>query len=239
MSAPRRDRRFARRRRVAALLVLGVALFAGYHFWLRDSSLFAIDEVTVEGATTAEDQIEQSLVAASASMTTLHVDDAKLAEAVAGIPTVASIKADASIPSKLTVTVTERLPVAVVKVSGEPTAVAADGLLLPGISVSGQRLPTLDVGEVEGGRVDDEGAAQAAIVGAAPDELRERVEAIAWDPERGGVVVALEGAPELRFGDGSEADEKWQAAATVLLDPELGSPAYVDVSVPERTVSGG
>ncbi len=70
------------------------------------------------------------------------------------------------------------------------------------------------------------------------EELRERIEAAEWDPERGGVVISLEGAPELRFGDGSHSEEKWEAVVAVLARIE-GAPAYVDVSVPERAVSGG
>jgi hypothetical protein len=53
------------------------------------------------------------------------------------------------------------------------------------------------------------------------------------------VVVDLDDAPELRFGAGEQASDKWQAVVTVLVDPELGSPGYVDVSVPTRPVAGG
>ena len=53
------------------------------------------------------------------------------------------------------------------------------------------------------------------------------------------MVVDLDGAPELRFGDGSRAADKWTAAVAVLSSPERGSPSYLDVSVPERPVSGG
>ena len=41
-------------------------------------------------------------------MTTLDLDAAKLASAVSGFPTVASVSADASFPHGLTVHVTER-----------------------------------------------------------------------------------------------------------------------------------
>jgi hypothetical protein len=53
------------------------------------------------------------------------------------------------------------------------------------------------------------------------------------------VVIELEGAPEIRFGDGADAERKWRAAAAVLAGPPIGSPEYLDVSVPERAVSGG
>ena len=235
----RPQRRYARRRLIAVCALVLLALFAGYALWLRDSSLVAVNEVEVKGLTANESEVTASLEGAGKQMTTLHIDDAALRDAVSGFATVASIRADATLPHKLTVTVTERLPVAVVKIAGEPTAVSGDGLVLSGVSVHGQRLPALEVTEVKGGQLDDEGTAQAEIVGAAPQDLREQIDGIGWDLDRGGVVVALAGAPEIRFGDGSEAEAKWRAVAAVLLDPEREGSAYVDVSVPERTVTGG
>lgn len=226
------------RRRALALAAVALVLVAGYYLWLRDSSLFAVDEVEVEGATHNREQVTEALERAAGEMTTLHIDDEALREAVAGFPTIATIKADADLPGTLRVTVTERLPVARVTDGGEELAVSADGLVLPGVEVDPRAQPPIEAG-VEAGRVDDEGADQAAIAGAAPAELRERIDSIAFDPERGGVVVSLEGAPELRFGDGSDPSEKWDAVVSVLSNPELGSPAYLDASVPERPVTGG
>lgn len=226
------------RRRAIALAIAVAVLIAGYYLWLRDSSLVAVDEVEVEGATANHDQVTAALEGVATEMTTLHVDDEKLREAVSGFPTIASIKADASLPDKLTITVTERLPVARVEADGERLAVSADGYLLPGVEVDAEALPPLEAG-VEDGFVDEAGRDQAAIAGAAPAELRERIDSLRFDPELGGVVVELEGAPELRLGDGSEAEAKWEAVVAVLANPQLGSPAYLDASVPERPVTGG
>lgn len=226
------------RRRAAALVAVAIVLVAGYYLWLRDSSLFAVDEVKVEGATVNGDEVAAALEDVAGEMTTLHIDDEKLREAVSRFPTIASIEADASLPSSLTITVTERLPVARVNDGGEDLAVSADGFVLRGVEVDRQALPPIEA-TVEGVRVDPEGAEEAAIAGGAPAELRERIVELAFDPERGGVVVEIENAPELRFGDGSEAGEKWDAVVSVLSNPELGSPAYLDASVPERPVTGG
>lgn len=228
------------RRRALALALLALVLVAGYYLWLRDSSLFAVSDVTVEGASANADQIEAALERAADGMSTLNVDEQKLAQAVSGFPTVASIRADAGPPHSLTVIVSERLPVAEARLGGERLAVSADGFVLPGVEVEGAKLPELDEDAgAKAGVLNEEGAAQAAALGGAPAELRERIEGVAWDPERGGVVIAIEGAPELRFGDGARAEQKWRAAVAVLADRELGSPAYLDVSVPERPVTGG
>ncbi|MDP9228924.1 MAG: FtsQ-type POTRA domain-containing protein [Actinomycetota bacterium] len=225
------------RRRLLALAVLTLVLVLGYTLWLRDSSLFAVDEVKVEGATTNQEQITAALEQTLDGMTTLHIRDDELRDAVAGFPTVASIRADASLMHSVTITITERLPVATVDAGGEQLVVSAEGYVLTGISAEGA-LPPIEAA-VEGARLDPDGASQAAIVGAAPAELRERINSGSWDPERGGVVIDLEGAPELRFGDADRAETKWRALVTVLSDEKLGAPAYVDVSVPERPVAAG
>ncbi|MGZ5330932.1 MAG: cell division protein FtsQ/DivIB [Solirubrobacterales bacterium] len=226
------------RRRAVALAALALVAVLAYMLWLRDSSLVAVDEVKVEGVTANREEVTAALDAAGREMTTLHVDESALRDAVSGFPTVAAISADAGFPSTLTVKVTERLPVGVVREGGEEVAVSSDGLLLTGLDVSELELPQLDA-RVDDGRLDSDGLQQAEVLGAAPAELRERIEASAYDLERGGVVLELDGAPELWFGDGGDAEDKWKAAVTVLADSELGSPAYVDVSVPSRVVTGG
>ena len=228
------------RRRAAIGGLVALVLIAGYFLWFRNSSLVAVDEVKVEGATSSQEEIAAALAEAADGMSTLNVDEQELARSVSGFPTVASIRVDAGFPSSLTVHVTERLPVAEAELGGERVAVSADGTPLPGVEVRGAKLPQLDEdATAEDGSLSQLGAAQAAALGGAPSELGGRIEAAAWDPERGGVVIELEGAPELRFGGGEDAERKWRAVAAVLADPDLGTPAYLDVSVPERPVTGG
>jgi cell division protein FtsQ len=225
-----------RRRLVGAALIV-LALVAIYTFWLRDSSLFAVEQVEVKGVTANKQEVTAALDRAAEDMTTLHVRDDELRRAVERFPTVASISADASLFHRLEISVTERLPVAEAKINGSAVAVSSDGYVLAGLPFKSGELPPIDAEADSAGRLDDHGTAQAAIVGATPKALRDRVERATWDEEAGGVVVELSGAPELRFGDGDRAEEKWQAVAAVLADPDSAGASYVDVSVPERPVS--
>jgi cell division protein FtsQ len=227
-----------RRRLVAAAIVL-IALYAGYMLWFRNLSWFAIDDVTVQGATTNEREIKAAVERAAQDMTTLHLNDGQLRDAVARFPTVAAVGATTSFPHGLQVRIVERLPVALARVGGRQLAVSADGYLLAGASFDPKDLPRIEGAGAHGARLTTDAAAQAAILGAAPRPLRSRLSSSSWDEAHGGVVVQLEGAPELRFGDGSRAAEKWAAAAAVLSSPQRGSPSYLDVSVPERPVAGG
>jgi cell division protein FtsQ len=227
-----------RRRLIAGAIVL-IALYGAYMLWFRDLPWFAIDEVTVSGATTNEREIKLAVEQVAQDMTTLHLKDDELRDAVAQFPTVATVAADTGFPHALRVTVTERLPVAFIKVGPRRTAVSADGYLLLGASFDPKPLPRLEGVVAQRGRLSGDAAAQAAILGATPQPLRERVTSSTWDEGQGGVVVSLDNGPDLRFGDGSRARDKWTAAVAVLSSPEHGSPAYLDVSVPDRPVSGG
>jgi cell division protein FtsQ len=207
--------------------------------WFRDISWFAVNEVTVDGATTNEGQIRSALEQVSGDMTTLHLKDDQLREAVARFPTVASVSAGTSFPHTLHVTITERLPVAYVHLHGQDTAVSADGYLLSGLDFDADAMPRIDGAGASGARLNGDAAAQASILGATPEQLRELITSSNWNEDDGGVVVELENGPEVRFGDGSRAADKWAAAVAVLSGSERGSPSYLDVSVPDRPVSGG
>jgi cell division protein FtsQ len=207
--------------------------------WFRNLSWFAIDEVTVTGATTSQAQIQNAVEQAAEDMTTLHLKDDQLRTAVAQFPTVAAMKAETSVPHELHVTVRERLPVAVADIGGRRVAISADGYLLAGLSFDSKELPAVEDAVASGPHLDEHSTAQAAILGATPEPLRGTVKSSGWDEETGGVVVDLDGGPELRFGDGSLAEDKWKAVVAVLSSEERGSPSYLDVSVPDRPVSGG
>ena len=231
---------FVWRRRLLVGGVLAVILACAYMFWFRDSSLVAVDEVKVDGVTANAEEITAALERVGLEQTTLHVDDGELADAVSRFPTVASIRADASIPDKLTIYVKERPPVAAAKVEGNRVAVSSEGFILLGVEAEPD-LPTLDVttppeeGTVQ---LDEQATAQAEILGAAPEALQKFLVGSSWQEDRDGVVVELEGAPELRFGPADDAEDKWKTAAAVLASPEVNAPNYVDVSVPGRVTSG-
>ncbi len=227
-----------RRRAVGVALIL-LALFAGYMLWFRNSSLFSVDQIEVKGVTANRSQIAAALATAARDMTTLHVRADQLQHAVAPFPTVATVGAHATLFHKLEITVTERLPVAKAKIEGETVPISADGYVLRGLDFDRSALPSIDAGPPgPGARLDEDGAAQAAIVGAVPGPLRDRLRGASWDESLGGVVVDLRGAPELRFGGGGAAEAKWRAVSALLAQPGGVSVAYIDVSVPSRPVTG-
>jgi len=78
---------------------------------------------------------------------------------------------------------------------------------------------------------------QARVLGAAPATLRPYIESSYYGDS--GVDVNLRSGVELRFGDASQADAKWKAAAAVLADPSITALDYVDLHAPRRPSTGG
>ena len=239
MGARRAGSRRVWLRRVLVTGALGSALAAGYMLWLRDSSLVAVREVSVVGVGSAErDDVVAALEQAARGMTTLHVREDELREVASRYPTVRTVSADVSFPNGLTIEVTERKPVALVDREGKDLPVAGDGTVLPGAATAGLDLPALEAqAERSATRLVDDALEQARVLGAAPGPMRPLVEQTTEDDQ--GVGVVLTDGITLLFGDASQADAKWAAAAGVLADGELGGLSYIDLRAPDRPAVGG
>lgn len=222
------------------LAVVAGALAIAYFAWFRHSSFVAVQDVKVEGVSSADrDRVTAALTEAAKGMTTLDVDAGRLASAVSGVPTVASVTADASFPHGLTVHVTERRPALVAGDGQRKAAVAADGSILSGVDVGGLNLPALRVDDLpDSGRLDGSALEEARTVAEAPSPLRPLIEGATTTRDYG-IVVSVQGGIDLRFGAASKARAKWAAAAAVLADPKVTALEYVDVRVPSRPAIGG
>jgi hypothetical protein len=124
--------------------------------------------------------------------------------------------------------------------SGEDAVgVSAGGKIVPFLAVpQDPPLPRLPLEEVpKSGHLAGPVLEQARVLGAAPAALRPYVERSYLGES--GIDVDLVGGIELRFGDASQADLKWKAAATVLADPSITSLDYVDLHAPRRPAPGG
>jgi cell division protein FtsQ len=214
---------------------------AGYFFWLRDSSLVAVNRLSVSGVSGVSGadstRIKAALAEAARDMTTLHIRHDDLARAVRPFPIVKSVSASPSYPNTLSVEVELLKPALVVEAPGRTVTVADDGTMLRGVApVRG--LPRLHVSRAPAGtRLSGEALEQALVLGAMPTQLRPYV--LGASMLASGVEVRMKNGPEIRFGDGTGARVKWAAATRVLADKRVGSVAYVDVSAPERPAVGG
>lgn len=211
---------------LAAAGILAV-LVAGF-FWLRDSSLVGIDEVAIAGASGPDaPRIESALRSVARDMTTLHVRQDELEEAVDGFPTVADLRVQRDFPHGLRIEVIEREPVAIIAQGDHRMPVLAGGTVLRGATAPDD-LPQIDEQRPE---------QVLKLLGAAPRPLLRRAERAFSGPK--GLTVRMAEGPILYFGSARDLETKWAAAARVLADPAAEGATYVDVRVPERTAAGG
>src|ERR1700744_4620653 len=136
MRLPRR--RLLRRLPRPGLRVLGavlalLAIAAGGWVWLRNSSLVAVQRVTIVGVSGREaDGDRAALSSAAHNMTTLDVKMAALRTAVAPYPVVKHLHVSTSFPHAMRIEVSEQVPVAIVSAGGVQGAGGSDGTLLRG-----------------------------------------------------------------------------------------------------------
>jgi cell division protein FtsQ len=217
---------------LAACLVLA----AGFQFWLRDSSLVAVEDVTVTGLTTKDaPRVRAALASAAHTMTTLHVEQSNLERAIAAYPVVRELEVQADFPHGLEIHVVEHRPAALV---GD-LPVAGDGTILRGLPVEGSLPEIAARGNLNGDRLSDPVALHAArVAGGSPAPLQGRLERIDSRAEEG-IVVELRDGPELIFGNARHVRAKWIAAVRILADPEAAGASYIDVRLPGRPAAGG
>jgi cell division septal protein FtsQ len=237
---PTRGRLGSLRRRATVALVIAAALAVAYFAWFRDSSLVAVDDVTVDGlAGGSSNPAAAALVTAAKDMTTLHIDQSRLDEAASRFPEIAAVSADASFPHGLTLHITQRPPAMIAHDGGRTVPVAADGTVLTGGDVpKSAKLPSLPVDHIPAiGRLSGTSLDEALVLGAAPAPLRREIIGISSSQSHG-IAVKLHGGIELRFGTSGAAADKWAAAAAVLADKRLTTLTYIDVQVPKRPAVG-
>lgn len=229
-----------RRRVVAAFLVTAV-LTAVYLFWFRNSSIVRVERVQVTGLSSAPDapRLRSALTQAAQGMTTLHVDQARLEQVVAGAPVVRAITVTPDFPHGLVIRVTENRPVALLATGGHNVPIAADGTLLQGVDAS-TTLPTIRTTAQPAGRRLGAGPAldRVTVAAAAPPALLPKIASITIQPGKG-FVAQLSDGPAIWLGGFARIDEKWAAAAAVLAQQSSQGADYVDVRLPERPVAGG
>jgi cell division protein FtsQ len=230
-----------RRPRLRTVLVLVAALLlaGGAYLWLRDSSLVAVKQVSIRGASGPDaGQIREALRAAARNMTTLDVQIGQLRSAVSPYPIVKGLRVSTHFPHGMTIRVIEEEPVGAVVVDGHAIAVAGDGTLLHDVASAGS-LPQIPLRVTPGGRrLTDPGAMGAVrLLAAAPDQLLARTATVTTVASHG-LVAQLRNGPSVYFGDADRLAAKWAAVSAVLADPGSAGALYVDVTDPDRPAAG-
>jgi cell division protein FtsQ len=224
--------------RVVAIVLALLAVAALGWFWLRDSSLVAVDDVTITGLSGPDaSRIRATLEDAAHDMTTLHVSEGDLRNAVAAYAQVKDIHVTTDFPHGMDIAVIEHNAVGVIVADGKRVPVSGDGKLLRAVPATD--LATVQMSSIPGGdRLTDRRASQAVqMLAAAPPALRTRVKNV-WSGSHG-LTARLTRGPLLYFGTTDRLEAKWAAVTRVLEAPAAAGALYLDVRIPERTAAGG
>ncbi len=225
--------------RTTVVLLVALPLLGGGWLWLRGSSLVAVEHVHISGVHGPEAiEIRAALEDSARRMTTMDFNAGALRSALASYAIVAALQVRTSFPHTVSISVSERPPVAEFVSAGQRTAVAADGTVL-GPALSSSSLPSVS-GSVEpapGARLNEPAAlAAVTVLGAAPAPLARFVTRVYEGPE--GLTVATRSGLVVYFGNDTRPHAKWLSLARVLVSPSSAGALYIDVRLPERPAAG-
>ena len=246
-----------RRRRVDVLrlapsgrsLLVGIAVLlvaGGLYGLARETSLFAVDAIRVEGAQPALAAEVRRELGRYDGRSLVRVDTGAVEQRVAGLPAVRSASVDRAFPHTLSVRVVPELPVAVLRRGVDSFLVSARGRVIAPIPRGGRaELPriwlpvTTDIqlGSFLGGQ--DGGLAARSLAAFVGSGFPGRVTFVrALD---GQITLGLRGGLEIQLGAPVDLRLKIAIAHEIvpaLALPSAGGPDYLDLAVPERPVAG-
>jgi len=219
-----------------------VALAAGAYAVARQSSMFAIETLDVSGASPATESAVRKALAPLEGTSLLSLGAADVERRTGALPAVVWATYDRAFPHTLRVTIREERPVAVLRRGPDSFLVSARGrvirpleprvlLALPRIWVT--RSTGVDVGATLAG---DAGAAVDALVPLS--RLRLPVHVASAEATSGQLSLRLRTGLELRLGTAQDLLLKLSIARQILPTLSAAAGAYLDVSVPDRPVSG-
>lgn len=218
--------------RVVAIAVLALSMGLGW-LALRDSSLFQVDSVTIEGLPPAvQPVVAEELAAAARDQTTTDFSVAALRRQLAQYTLIAGVRAETHFPHGVTLIVRARRAVARIDVDGSAQPVDEHGLVITGL-LAATHLPTVEATHMAvGGMTHDAFALLALrVLSDAPAPLRSRVVAVTAAE---GLTIYLHAGPRLIFGNGQRPHAKWDSATAVLATSSSRGAAYINVTLPSR-----
>jgi cell division septal protein FtsQ len=230
-------------------LLVGVALAAiggGLYGLARETSMFAVRAIEVEGASPALAAQVRATLDMYVGRSLVRVDGAAVEQRVDGLAAVRTSTVDRSFPHALRVRVVPELPVAVLRRGADAWLVSARGRVIGTIVRNTHRtlpriwLPSRTELEV-GALLSDEpgGLAARSLAAFVGSGLTDRIAFVrAVD---GQITLGLRSGLEVRLGAPVDLRLKIAIARGILpmlAVPAAGGATYLDLAVPERPVAG-
>jgi cell division protein FtsQ len=229
---------------VAASIVL--LLLVGYVV-ARGTSMFAVRTIAISGGSPRARFEAKHALKGDLGRSLLRIDEHALSQRLDALPDIVSATFDRSFPHTLHVRLkSERAVLLIRQGSTASWVVSSRGRVMRRLS-SPKRSPlprlwlpktvAIDAGETL--RAADGGLAAAAVAPIVGRGYRGGVRTVTSSP--GSLTLTLKNGPQIRLGDIGDLRLKLMIARKILQYAAvhgITSPAYVDVSVPERPVMG-
>jgi cell division protein FtsQ len=224
-----RDRASGRTRTIALVLGIPVLLVAAFAV-ASYTPMFHLRDVRIEGATTVSRAQVLELAGVGPGTNVFHLDTAAAERSLATDPWIETATVQRDLPGTVVIRIQERTPIAQSSVGDTPTALAGDGVILPGASTDGLPEIRASVGELP----EEVRTGAAGALAALGPILRARVSAVVALPS-GELVMDLAGDLTVRYGTAGDDAAKATALRAVLgwAAREHATLRDVDLTVPE------
>lgn len=250
LTLPRRRRfdvlRFAPSGRSLLIGLAAISIALGLYGLARETSLFAVRTIAVEGGSPAVSAEVRTALHAYEGRSLVGTGADAVEQRVEALAAVRSAVVDRAFPHTLRIRVVPEVPVAVLRRAGDSWLVSARGRVIR--TIPRGTLPTLpriwlpSATELQEGAflADAPGALAArsltALVGSGFPDRISFVRAL-----DGAITLGLRGGLEIQLGPPVDLRLKIAIARGILpllALPRAGGPDYLDLTVPERPVAG-
>lgn len=229
----RRFTQRSRRRRIIWLSAIGaVVLLIGGSFAAAYSPLFAVEKITIVGASTLNAADVETALADQLGTPLALIDDSKVKAALIAFPLIETYALEAKPPHELAVRIVERTPIGVIDSAAGFTLVDAAGVALATTPTQPEGQPVL---RVSGGTESDAFESVGLVVRSLPSEVRaEVVEVSATTLDD--VTLKLSSGLTVVWGSAEQSVQKARTLSGAMnANPEART---IDVSSPDVVVAG-
>jgi cell division protein FtsQ len=216
-----------------------VAVVVGAFMIARQTALFALDRIEVEGATPEVASRVRTALGAYVGTSLVRFDSASAERRLSSLAEVGGVRFDRDFPHTLKVRVRVERPVAILRRGADAWLVSSSARVLRQLTVRPYpRLPRIWVPRTAGIVVNSTlgGFGAKGVAALAPlRRLGVGVDVKQVRAGEGELTLVLASGTELRLGDSGDLRLKLTIAKQLL--PLTVGARYVDVSVPERPVA--
>lgn len=210
----------------AVVVLVGGSVAAAY------SPLFAVEKVTVIGASTLDPAVLEAALADQIGTPLALVDSSEIKAALLGFPLIETYALEARPPHDLTVRIVERTPVGVIRSGAGYTLVDAAGVALATTSDQPAGQPLLDI---TGGVGSSAFESAGLVVRSLPADVRAQLSGVRATTADD-VTLTLTSGLTVVWGSAERSVMKGQVLArTLAANPDAST---VDVSSPNVSVVG-